>query len=62
MKPHQAIMIGDDMQLYIRLPKRLGVEATLLDSKCENKNESVDAFVYNLNQAMETIISKFARS
>ena len=62
VKPHEAFMIGDDMQLDILLPRRLGINAILLDRKGENKDKSVDAFVYNLNQAMETIISKYARS
>lgn len=62
VKPQEAIMIGDDVQLDILLPKRLGINAMLLDRKGENKDKSVDASVYNLNQAMETIISKFVRS
>ena len=62
VKPQEAIMIGDDVQLDIQLPRRLGINAILLERKGESKDKFVDAFVYNLYQAMETIISKFAKS
>lgn len=62
VKPQEAIMVGDDVQLDILLPRRLGINAILLDRKGESKDKSVDAFVYDLNQAMETIISKYAKS
>jgi FMN phosphatase YigB (HAD superfamily) len=57
--PQEAVMIGDDMQLDILLPKKLGIHTILLDRerKSSAKSESVDAFVYNLNDAVKTIIT-----
>jgi glutamate-1-semialdehyde 2,1-aminomutase len=56
VEPEEAVMIGDDIQLDVRLPKSLGMGAILLDREMKNRDQSVDAFVYNLNQAVETII------
>ncbi len=56
--PSRAVMIGDDVQLDILLPKKLGMKAILLDRQGNTVKEkgAVDAFVYNLNEAVETII------
>jgi putative hydrolase of the HAD superfamily len=58
VKPQEAVMIGDDMQLDVFLPKRLGISAILLDRerKITSDGRLVDASVYDLNEAMETII------
>lgn len=61
VKPHEAVMIGDDMKLDILLPKRLGINTILLNRTGKEKGHSVDAFVYDLNQAMETIIKKYGK-
>lgn len=62
VKPQEAIMIGDNTEIDILLPRRLGINTLLLDRKGEDKGQSVDAFVYDLNQAMETIIKQYGRS
>lgn len=60
--PQQAVMIGDELELDLLLPKRLGIDAILLNRKDKNKGRSVDAFVYDLNEAMETIIDRGVRT
>jgi FMN phosphatase YigB (HAD superfamily) len=62
VKPEEAVMIGDDLKLDILLPKRLGMKAILLDRERKNKSQLVDAFVYNLNDAVETIIKQYGRN
>ena len=54
-------MIGDDMQLDILLPS-VGHKQILLDREGKNRGQSVDAFVYNLNEAMETIIRRYGKN
>lgn len=61
VKPEEAIMIGDDMQLDILLPS-VGHKQILLDREGKNRGQSVDAFVYNLNEAMETIIRRYGKN
>lgn len=56
VKPQEAIMIGDDIELDILLPKRLGMRAVLLDRERHQNRQSVDAFVYDLNEAIEYIL------
>jgi len=55
-------MIGDYMQLDILLPSQLGINTILLDREGKNRGQSVDAFVYNLNEAMETIIRRYGKN
>jgi putative hydrolase of the HAD superfamily len=62
VKPYEAVMIGDDPQLDIALPRRLGINTILLDRERKNEGKLVDASVYDLNEAMETIIRKFGKS
>jgi putative hydrolase of the HAD superfamily len=59
VKPGEAIMIGDELPLDIDLPKKLGMHTLLLDREGKDKGQSVDAFVYSLDEAMETIINKY---
>jgi putative hydrolase of the HAD superfamily len=61
VKPEEAIMIGDELPLDIELPKKLDMHTMLLDREGRKKGYSVDAFVYDLNEAMETIISKYGK-
>jgi len=63
VKPKEAIMIGDDVSIDILLPKRLGMNAILLDRKGRNlRCECADVVVNDLNQAVETVIKQFSRS
>lgn len=62
VKPEEAVMIGDDVPIDILLPKRLGINALLLDrDKKTVKCEYADAIVSNLNQAVETVIKQFSK-
>jgi FMN phosphatase YigB (HAD superfamily) len=58
VRSDDAVMIGDELPLDVVLPKRLGIHTVLLDrdSKARPQCGSVDASVYDLDQAMETII------
>lgn len=62
IKLQEAVIIGDDLQLDFLLPKRLGLNAILIDRKGKNKGQTVDAFVYNLNETMETIIRQHGKN
>jgi hypothetical protein len=44
------------------LPKQLGTNTIFLDREAENRGQSVDASVYDLNEAMETIIRKHGKN
>ena len=58
-KPEEAVMIGDNIQIDILLPKRLGINAILLDRKRENpKCEEADAIVNSLTEALGIISNK----
>jgi FMN phosphatase YigB (HAD superfamily) len=59
VEPCEAVMIGDEMLLDVLLPKRLGINAILLDREGINKAGAVDAFVYNLNGAMDFVLSHY---
>lgn len=63
VEPEEAVMIGDDVSIDILLPKRLGMNAILLDREGKNvKCERADAVVNDLNQAIETVIKQFSKS
>ena len=62
VKPDEAVMIGDEIPLDILLPRRLGINTILLDRKRQYAGQTVDAFVYDLNEAMEMVIKKFAET
>jgi len=63
VKPEEAVMIGDDVPIDILLPKRLGINAILLNREGKNLEcPQADAVENNLNEAMETIIRKFGKS
>jgi putative hydrolase of the HAD superfamily len=62
VKPEEAIMIGDDMRLDILFPSHLGINTMLWDREGKNRGQSVDAFVYSLNEAMETIIRRYGKN
>jgi HAD superfamily hydrolase (TIGR01549 family) len=63
VKPEEAMMIGDNVQIDILLPKRLGTHAILLDREKKNVDcPQADTVVSNLNEAVETVIRKFRTS
>jgi len=58
VKPEEAIMIGDNIQVDVLLPKKLGIHAILLDRKGQNlKCKAAKAVVNNLQQALEIILA-----
>ena len=61
IRPYEVVMIGDDLQLDVELPRRLGMKAILLDRNRRETGQSVDASVYDLNEAMEIVINKLWR-
>ncbi len=62
VKPEEAVMVGDNAPIDILLPKRLGINAILLDREGKNvEHQHADAVVSNLNEAVETIIRKFSK-
>lgn len=63
VKPEEAVMIGDDVPIDILLPKRLGINAILLDREGKSEECSqADAVASNLNEAVEIIIRRSSRS
>ena len=62
-RPEEAVMIGDDMPIDIILPKKLGINAILLNREGKNVEcPQADAVINNLNKAVETIIRKFGEN
>jgi HAD superfamily hydrolase (TIGR01549 family) len=63
VRPKEAVMIGDDVPIDIVLPRKLGINAILLDRQGKNVEcPQADAVISNLNKAVETIIRKFGRN
>jgi len=63
VKPEEAIMVGDNASIDVVLPKKLGINAILLDREGKNAEyQDAVAVVSNLNEAIETIIRKFGRN
>lgn len=56
VKPEEAVMIGDELELDVLLPKSLGMRAMLLDRDRKNRGQLVDAFVYDLDEAVRATI------
>ena len=62
-RPEEAVMIGDDVPIDIILPKKLGVNAILLNREGKNvEYPQADAVINNLNKAVKTIIRKFGEN
>jgi putative hydrolase of the HAD superfamily len=62
-RPEEAVMIGDDAPIDIILPKKLGINAILLNREGKNVEcPQADAVINNLNKAVETIIRKFGEN
>jgi len=58
VKPEEAVMIGDELELDVLLPRRLGMNAMLLDRDRKYGGKLVDAFVYDLDEAVQAIIKE----
>jgi HAD superfamily hydrolase (TIGR01549 family) len=59
VKPEETVMIGDNIEVDILLPKRLGMHAILLDRKRQKpKCQAADAIANTLPQVLELILSK----
>jgi len=58
-KASDAIMIGDEMLLDFLLPKRLGINAVLLDREGGKRELPADTVVSNLNQAVDFALAHF---
>jgi len=57
-RPAEAVMVGDDLNLDVILPKKLGMRAILLDrSGAHGESSYPDAVVRNLIEAMEVMRS-----
>jgi FMN phosphatase YigB (HAD superfamily) len=58
--PFEAVMIGDDLEIDVMLPKKLGIHAILLDREGKIRHTTLaDAVVRDLNEAVETILKRF---
>lgn len=58
VKPDETVMIGDNLQVDVLLPKKLGIHAILLDRKGQNlKCQAAKAVANNLRQALEIILA-----
>ena len=56
VKPQEAVMIGDNIQLDVLLPKRLGINSILLDREREiAESPLTDATINDLTEAVEVI-------
>lgn len=62
VRPFEAVMIGDDMQLDVLLPKRLGIDTIFLDREGKHKGQTVDAVACNLNEAVEFTLRHHSNS
>ncbi|MBO3842092.1 MAG: HAD family hydrolase [Candidatus Brockarchaeota archaeon] len=55
-KPEEAIVIGDDLQYDVLLPKKLGIRTLLLDRERKNEGNAIpDAVAADLKEALEII-------
>jgi len=63
VKPEEAAMIGDNPPIDVILPKKLGINAILLDREGKNLEcPQADGVINNLNEAVETIIRKLGEN
>jgi len=59
LKPEEAVVIGDDIQYDILLPKKMGLHAILLDREMKNQGSTApDAIAKDLRVAIE-LLNKF---
>jgi len=59
-KPGETVVIGDNLQYDVLLPKKLGMHAILLDRKGgKRKQEASDAVVKDLREAIEMLLNRF---
>ena len=58
VKPEEAVMIGDNMDIDVLLPKRLDINAILLNRERENVEcPAAVAIVDNLKEGVEAVIN-----
>lgn len=59
VRVHEAVMVGDDLALDIRLPKKLGMNTILLDrtGQYSSPQSGLEAYsiAKNLNEAIEAL-------
>jgi len=59
VKPEEAVVIGDDLQYDVLLPKKLGMHTVLLDREMKNRRNMVSGIVAkDLKEAVE-LVDKF---
>jgi putative hydrolase of the HAD superfamily len=57
VKPDEAVMIGDNIQVDVLLPKRLGIHTILLSRKGQNqKCQEADVVVNSLHEALKIVL------
>lgn len=59
VQPKEAVMIGDDLDLDISLPRRLGINAILLDRVGKHKGRTAIFSVGDLNRAMDFVFRRY---
>ena len=63
VRPEEAVMIGDDVPIDIVLPKKMGINAILLDRQGKNVEcLHADAVIRGLDEAVETVLRKFGET
>jgi len=62
VEPSEAIVVGDNLELDVLIPGRLGIGSIFLNRQGRKEGSSVDASVYDLNEAMETIIKRVSKN
>jgi HAD superfamily hydrolase (TIGR01549 family) len=63
VRPEEAVMIGDNPPIDVILPKKLGLNAILLDREGKNVEcPQADAVVNDLSEAVETVIRGFGEN
>ncbi len=56
VSPKEAIVVGDDIDLDILIPRKLGMKTILLNRSGESKDTpEPDAIVSNLDEAVEVV-------
>jgi len=56
VKPEECVVVGDDVQLDVHIPKKLGMYSILLDRRRSYKDEVVDVIVGDLGEAVRVIV------
>jgi len=62
VRPEECIVVGDDPQLDVAIPKRLGMYTILLDRQLSHKDSIADAIAESLDKVAEIIERKIAKN